>query len=160
MGRELRQVPMGWEHPKHERWNGSLGIHEWRLSPLFDTAYPEALDEWIKDYNLWIEGLHPQNGSYQYYWDWAGDPPHSENYRPEWTADQLKNMGYCVYENVSEGTPVSPIFKTKKEVQAWLIEHGHSEEAAAQFSEQEWAPSMTMIIEKSPKKVTIIEGIG
>ena len=39
MGREIRNVPEGWVHPKNEYGN---------YQPMFDKTYKEAAEEWIK----------------------------------------------------------------------------------------------------------------
>lgn len=66
---------------------------------------------------------------------------------------------YQVYETVSEGTPVTPHFATKAELIDYLVEHGDAwdelrtkegrqasagwnRDAATDFVEREWAPSM------------------
>jgi hypothetical protein len=46
-----------------------------------------------------------------------------------------------VYKDVSEGTPVSPIFNSIAELRQWLIEHGAADWAADEFIEQGAVPS-------------------
>ncbi len=67
MGREVRLVPPGWEHPRDERGE---------YIPQFD-----------------------------------------ENYRGE-------DARFQVYENISEGTPVTPAFTTEEELEEYLVEAG------------------------------------
>lgn len=141
MGREIRRVPANWQHPKNE--NGYI--------PLFDEYYLDALNKWWEGHNLWLRGEHPDqqerdDGSkedYKFYANWDGDPPSVESYRNEsWTEEQA--TCYQIYETVSEGTPISPVFGTQEEMKKWLISEGHSKHAAERFIEQEWAPSMVI----------------
>ena len=70
MGREIRRLPLDWQHPTDE------------------------------------------NGDY------------IPQYLPVWTDDT--ELGYCLYENVSEGTPCSPIFPTRDELINWIRDAGYS----------------------------------
>lgn len=93
MGREIRQVPMDWQHPKDDR--GYI--------PMHNKDWKTAVEEW------------EANGcNYE-------DAPDLARYRPVWGEDV--KLGFCLYETVSEGKPVSPIFATKDEVIAWCREH-------------------------------------
>jgi hypothetical protein len=51
--------------------------------------------------------------------------------------------GWQMWETVSEGSPVTPVFATADEL-VWhlVIEHGHSESGARAFVNSGWAPSM------------------
>lgn len=111
MGRELRRVPMGWQHPKNEHGH---------YVPMYDQTYQEAL--------LNTDG------------DWTPNPLY---YRPVWPENAV--MGYCVYEDVTEGTPISPVFSSAYQVYSWLRDQGYSVLAAANFVEMKWSPSMAMI---------------
>jgi hypothetical protein len=64
---------------------------------------------------------------------------------------------YQVWETVSEGSPISPVFATKDELVTWLISEGYSETAARSFIESEWVPSM--IIQYSDQGTTITSNI-
>lgn len=53
-----------------------------------------------------------------------------------------KGDGWQVWEDVSEGSPVSPVLADRDAVVAWLVEHEDcAPEAADAFIEQGWAPS-------------------
>ena len=116
MGREVRRVPANWDHPKVMRRNGSRGYQS-----MYDRTYQEALDEWLKEFDE-IRAT----GSNEYYadlGDWLEDytPPEKSYYRP-WSDDEA--TWFQVWETVSEGTPVSPPFETKKELIDYLAENG------------------------------------
>jgi hypothetical protein len=112
--------------------------------PLFDSDYDSAAEDWIRNFELWQKGKHPeQDKSYnqdtKYYWEYDS-PPDPEYHRTrKWTPEEA--TAYQVYSTVSEGTPVSPVFETTEALQQWLVEQGHSEHAAARFIETGWAPS-------------------
>lgn len=58
----------------------------------------------------------------------------------DWTPDEA--TAYQVYETVSEGTPVSPVFATREDLKAWLISNqGMSDAGAEHFIGMGWVPS-------------------
>lgn len=140
MGREIRMVPPNWEHPKKE--DGSY-------RPMFKEDFDSELQEWLTNYELWKAGNHPSQKDYPF-WEWEGPPPDPNYYRPVFTEDPT----WCqIYETVSEGTPVTPPFSTKKELVNYLVENGDfwdqirgdggwNRENAEQFVGCGWAPSM------------------
>ena len=52
-----------------------------------------------------------------------------------------KGKGWELWETVSEGSPISPVFKTAKAFIQYLIQEGHSEKAAKAFIKQKWVMS-------------------
>jgi hypothetical protein len=64
---------------------------------------------------------------------------------------------YQVYENISEGTPVSPIFSSPDMLIAWLLAQGISRIAAEAFLCQGFAPSF--VIKGDGNIVPGIEGL-
>ena len=135
MGREIRTVPADWVHPKDERTG--------RYKPLHDQSFREAAEEWVTGFEEWRTGTHKdfkKHGvDYPYFWQWEGDPPDEEYYRPDWPEETRTH--FQVYETVSEGTPVSPVFATKGEIADWAVAQGHSREAADAFAEDGYVPS-------------------
>ncbi len=123
MGFELRRVPINWEHPK----KGNSYYH-----PMYEENYLDALDSWIENNELWNKGKHPcQDKSsrmfefaknYRYYAEYDGNPPDIEYYNTYY--DPETSTWFQLYENVSEGTPVSPPFSTKEELVNYLVEFG------------------------------------
>jgi hypothetical protein len=95
MGREVRRVPSGWEHPKD-----ASGTY----TPL-DC--------------------------------------------PPWTAEDATH--FQLYETVTEGTPLSPVFATTAELVEHLVTHGDgwdrpvSRAAAEAFVRTGWVPSMVFV---------------
>ena len=52
--------------------------------------------------------------------------------------------GWQVWETVSEGSPVSPVFPDRAALVAWLVGQGYSPAAAEAFAARGWVPSMIM----------------
>lgn len=100
MGREVRMVTEGYEHPKQRN-----GLYE----PLLD-GYQDDLkgfEEKIKEVGL-RKAL-----------DYYGGGPVSDDYMlPD--CDPKTRTWYMMFENVSEGTPISPAFETPEELAQWL----------------------------------------
>jgi hypothetical protein len=143
MGREIRQVPPDWEHPKAQ--------HPWGYdyTPLLDESYEEALEEWEEKKRAWDAGerpkwfIEPPHGESYTFEEYEGEAPNPDYYRPRWPEESRTHIQ--IYETVSEGTPVSPVFSDKEEAIEWVIENwGRSPDAARQFVETGWAPSFVM----------------
>jgi hypothetical protein len=109
MGRELRKVPANWEHPKND--NG-------QYHPMYNEYYGDALNDWLKKHNQWLDGTHPdlvdkpeRKEEYPFYAMWGGNPPDVEYYQTrKYLPEELTHIQ--LYETTSEGIPISPVFKT------------------------------------------------
>ena len=158
MGREIRRVPPSWEHPKDSNGN---------YIPMHNKNFDEAFVAWCEGYRLWRTGNHPNQKDYPF-WEWEGYPPHPEHYHH---FKEEEATWYQMYENVTEGTPVTPPFKTKEELIEYLSEHGtfwdQKEgkggwkcENAEKFVESGYAPSfMVVSSEKGCRIKTPRDGI-
>lgn len=124
MGREVRRVPAEWQHPKDERG---------RYIPLFDGKdYERRVREWDEGAQKWAEGLVEdyRNGGWmpidqeadkhQTFAEWYGPRPEADDYMPRWTDCECTH--YMMYEDTSEGTPISPAFSTPEELARWLTD--------------------------------------
>ena len=167
MGREVRRVPPNWQHPVGVRANGRTGY-----MPMFDRSWDEEVREWKEGFLKWESGLRPvyRDGRYDWqpkdeweyadtyadrpdleWWGYHGDPPDDRDmYRPYTDAEAT---AYQVYETVSEGTPVSPVFADRESLIEWLVNDGSgmgvggrthrmSRQAAEAFAGGAYAPSM------------------
>jgi hypothetical protein len=145
MGREIRRVPANWEHPKNDK-----GFYE----PLFNQTWEEAFAEWLEGKREWDNDPKLRAEAKEEYGcttfaQWNGNPPQYEWYRP---AFETEPTHYQIYETVTEGTPVSPVFENLDDMKAWLLKEGYSEIAASKFVEHGWAPSFFMqVTEDGPK---------
>lgn len=146
MGREVRRVPANWEHPKNP-----YGEYQ----PMFDDSFQGAAKKWLEECTLWASGEHQDQADgrcadYKYYWEWAGNPPDPEYYMPEFAPEERTH--YMMYEDTSEGTPISPAFATPEELARWLADNGASSfgsstasyEAWLNIAKGGWAPSMVI----------------
>jgi hypothetical protein len=133
MGREVRRVPADWQHPNYESWTGKTGF-----KPLHDgDDYQDAHDGFIAKLNA--EGLQ---AAIDYY-----GVPDENDYMPRWPPDERTHL--MMYENTSEGTPISPAFATPEELARWLVDNNASSfadctasyEAWLRIAKGGWAPS-------------------
>ena len=167
MGREIRRVPPNWEHPMTEFGD--------RYQPLHDRDYEKEASEWLNNAILWDQGMHDDQKDpdfesakeCKFYWEWAGEPPDKEHYRPKYKEEPT---WYQVYETVTEGTPVSPPFATEEELIDYLVENGDfwdqrrgdpppSREAATSFVKLGFVPSMMISHEGVKTGINIAEGL-
>lgn len=128
MGGKLRRVPKGWVHPTDQ--------------PLYDRTYEEALAEWQEAKVRWDrrQDKYADEKDYAEYTfeEWQGKAPDPEYYRP---AFENPNH-YQVYETITEGTPISPVFETLEEVRAWCKQEGWSDFGISSLIEGSGVPSL------------------
>jgi len=116
MGREIRRVPPNWEHPRDNKR---------RYIPLLEGMFDLKMKKWWDEYETWVTGEHKyreEGDTDADFVEWDGDAPQLSMYlesrfieTPTW---------YQMYENVSEGTPVTPPFETKEEIVEHLVNFG------------------------------------
>lgn len=137
MGREVRRVTASWQHPKN-----AAG---WYV-PLHDgCTYWNDLKSWDEESALWAQGLRRDYGDDSKtvphgegvpFSEWNGERPDKADYMPVWTDAEADHL--MMYESVSEGTPVSPAFKTPEELAHWLADNGASAFAGETASYEQW----------------------
>ena len=129
MAYELRQVPASWQHPKD-----ADGKHV----PLYGEPFENA-------HLLWLAGdpMHPSDEPEPEKCDLGA--PKRGTYVPFSAAEATH---YQVYEDTTEGTPISPVLASKEDVVAWLVREAIRPEDAAAFVE----------IGSVPTKVTFADG--
>lgn len=139
MGREVRRVTKNWEHPKDENGN---------YKPLLGYSFTERLKEWEEAKEQWDKG-------YRSSWDdknpwkpkeadelemtfeeWDGEKPEIEDYMPEWTEEEKTHIQ--MYEDTSEGTPISPVFDNAEEMAKWLADNGASSFGSMTATYEQW----------------------
>ncbi|MCH6256697.1 hypothetical protein MLD52_09075 [Puniceicoccaceae bacterium K14] len=141
MGREVRMVPENWEHPKSDKGN---------FIPLLDNYgnFEECDKEWMEGWRKWQLGLCQSYGSEmewkpikkEYlntrYTDYVGDRPNPDDYMPNWPESERTHL--MMYENTSEGTPISPAFKSAEELARWLADNKASAFADMTATYEQW----------------------
>ncbi len=134
MGREVRKVPADWQHPK----DNITG----KYKPLYPgDGYETSAKRFMEKANA--DGLQEAI-------DWFGQAPDINNYMPNWPESERTH--FMMYENTSEGTPISPAFKTPEELARWLADTGASAFGDSCASYEDWlrvaqgdyAPSMVV----------------
>lgn len=154
MGREVRKVPADWQHPKHLA-TGLRGP-EARYKPLFPgEGYQRLVDEWDEECAKWKAGWRPDYAGAESramtYEQYSGQRPHRDDYMPNWPAEQRTHL--MMYEDTSEGTPISPAFATPEELARWLVDteassfgsNGATYEQWLAICKGAWAPSCVVI---------------
>lgn len=63
---------------------------------------------------------------------------------PLWYTPEKEKTCFQIYENISEGSPVSPIFSSKQEMGSWLESQGNNQEAIKQFISNGHYPSLVL----------------
>jgi hypothetical protein len=133
MSREVRRVPADWQHPRwaHDELVTSQAHLAGRYQPCVDADYESACREWYADAALWCRGEHPDQqkqprpsylANYRWYHEWHA-PPHRKCHRERaWTPEEATH--YQVYETVTEGTPITPVFATLEEMVEHLVRYG------------------------------------
>jgi len=130
MGREVRMVSKDWQHPKDEqtgRYKPLYPGERYDGAGFLEKANSEGLQEAI---------------------DWYGGAPDLSDYMPNWPESERTH--YMMYEDTSEGTPISPAFATAEELARWLVDTGASAcgnntasyEAWLNVCKGAWAPSL------------------
>jgi hypothetical protein len=76
--------------------------------------------------------------------DANGDYIDGAHLEPLWNMTADQKSCFQIYQNVSEGTPVSPIFPSGEELCQWMVAQGESQEAAAEFLKVGHAPSLVI----------------
>ena len=122
MGREIRMVPPYWQHPMGDRG---------ALQSMFDQYFDDAFAEWLVDFDRIRSGELSDCERTRYakpgmipLAQWIGDagvPPDRRYYRP-WRDGE--GTWLQVWENVSEGSPVTPAFATQEELVDYLVDYG------------------------------------
>ena len=152
MGREVRRVPAGWEHPKDEGGNHV---------PLYGGSFDEADAAWTEGWQRWQKGEvkdWSKDGAWKpkpssatgTYTEWAGGRPNPDEYMPQWAPGLATH--FMMYETCSEGTPISPAFATPEELAQWLADNEASAfgdqtasyESWLRVARGGWAPSAVM----------------
>jgi len=138
MGREVRMVPKAWEHPRNEDGN---------FIPLCKGSYATRAAEWDFAREQWGKGLQEDwAGGWKArdgnaltiarYTDWAGPRPSPDDYMPEWPEEVATHL--MMYEDTSEGTPISPAFATPEELARWLADNNASAFANDTATYEQW----------------------
>lgn len=157
MGREVRMVPADWAHPT----DGVKRDGSPNFKPLMRGPYSERVAEWDRDYAAWQRGMtvnfltgeeRPIGDEFCHlsFEEWDGARPVPKDYMPEWADGEATHC--MMYEDTTEGTPISPAFATPEELARWLVDNNASAFGYSTASYEQWlgiarggfAPSMVI----------------
>jgi len=135
MGRECRRVPRWWQHPRDETGD---------LIPLLSGSFSIESKTWKEHYEKWQQGLRHEDDKWIpieeknkcSYDEWHGPAPKEEDYMPDWREEEKTH--YQMYEDTSEGTPISPVMATPEELARWLVDNNASAFADQTASYEGW----------------------
>jgi hypothetical protein len=152
MGREVRKVPADWQHPKNDSGN---------YKPLYGRDYERELAVWNAENEQWQNGLRKdfETGGYKSlepdevgksYSEWNGDQPKRCDYMPSFPESERTH--WQMYENTSEGTPISPVMESPEALAQWLADNNASSFGHMTATKEQWlhtilggsAPSMVI----------------
>lgn len=125
MGREARRVPARWKHPKKQ--GEYVPMHQ---------EFPYTKEEVQEGLRAgWLSGRPPYYGV---------------RVMPRWTPKQRTH--FQMYENTSEGTPISPVMASEEDLARWLSDNRSNAFAGQTATFDQWlstirrgsAPSMVI----------------
>lgn len=126
MGREVRRVPKDWQHPKRE--DGShVPMH---------ASFPYTEDEIAEGVrDGWLDNEPPNYGC---------------DVMPQWP--EAERTHWQMYEDTSEGTPISPVMESPEALARWLADNEASAfgRMTATYDQwlatikRGWAPSLVL----------------
>jgi len=127
MGREVRRVPENWTHPL--RCDGQP--ERLREGQEFESDY----EGWLEEKTMWLSTQDPDDDPEQTFED-GWQEPRAEDYMPNWPESERTH--YQMYENTSEGTPISPVMASLEELARWLADNKASACGSSTATYEEW----------------------
>jgi hypothetical protein len=114
LSRGIRRVPLRYEHPKRERFDYRTMQYVESYQPVFERFYVPAVREWLAGWEQWQKGEHPdqqrEDPPEYSYEEWEGKGPDPDFYYPGEAWPDDAEMGICMYESITEGTPISGVY--------------------------------------------------
>ena len=124
MGTAVRRVPSDWAHPKDESG---------RYLPLRDGLdFERRARQWDEHAAKWQQGLCRDLNTNDWepikadllaitYAEYEGSRPDPQEYTPQWPEAECTH--WQMYEEVTEGTPMSPVCASPEELARWMADH-------------------------------------
>lgn len=102
----------------------------------------DSIDRWRTTKKLIAAAGLPENWGHCPACAGEGTDPASRAAYEAWAkTEPPSGDGWQMWETVSEGSPVSPVFATAEALADWLVTEGYSPQAARAFVSDGWAPS-------------------
>lgn len=100
LSREVRRVPLDFEHPRNSRGD---------FQPVYDEFYVPKVRAWLAGWDHWQTSPDPRAEG-ETFEDWHGDGPDPDYYHLGADWPEGAELGICMYETVTEGTPISAVY--------------------------------------------------
>ena len=135
MGREVRMVHKDWVHPTY------INPHRGEvLRPMHSDSHAESVEHWEGERGKWDKRecsyMKPSDYEGTTFEDEFGERPDPDDYMPDWPEAERTHL--MMYENTSEGTPLSPAFSTPEELARWLADNGASSFGKFTATYEQW----------------------
>lgn len=138
MGREVRRVPADWQHPQDKKGY---------FIPLHGRSFKEDLEQWLIGEAKWKEGLREDwrtkgwkpldEAERKMAWEeWTGEKPDENDYMPDWPESERTH--WQMYEDTTEGTPISPVMETPESLAKWMVDNRASAMGSATATYEQW----------------------
>jgi hypothetical protein len=139
MGTAVRRVPSDWAHPKDEGG---------RYLPLRDGLdFERRARQWDEHAAKWQQGLRrdldmddwePIKADLQAitYAEYEGPRPDPQEYTAQWPAAECTH--WQMYEEVTDGTPISPVCASAEELARWMADHDANARGGTLMSYLDW----------------------
>lgn len=139
MGREVRRVPPWWEHPR-----GGHGGHV----PLYD-GFAADVERWDREAAAWERGEYHLLPGNEWATDaavkradssfagWSWPRPIAERYMLV-DCPAAERTHWQMYEDTTEGTPISPVMASPEALARWLADTGASAFANKTATYEQW----------------------
>lgn len=127
----------------HKDWVHPTYINPYRGEeprPMYARSHEEAVAEWKDDKVKWDNRTHryydPEDYEGTTFEEEFGEMPDAKDYMPNWKPEKRTHM--MMYENTSEGTPISPAFEKPEDLARWLADNGASAFGKMTASYEDW----------------------
>lgn len=113
MGREVRRVPADWVHPKdpnQKKDNGYIPLHDKSSWNYMLEEFQGFIDEVGLEQAIFYIGEIASPSCYMFH-----------HYDGEWNDETCTH--YQFYEDVTEGTPKTPVFASLEDMAEWASEN-------------------------------------
>lgn len=122
MGHVARRVPLDWEHPKSASGD-FIPMHNGHRLTERQAGWDAELKKWDEGFRDDFRGGWVRKGAEHDmdFSEWMGKRPDPADHTPEWPESECR--GWMMYEDVTEGTPLSPVFDSPIKLAHWMADN-------------------------------------
>lgn len=124
MGRELKRVPLDFDAPIDEIWEGYLIPAE-----MLKSFPVQGCEDCKKKHGNDLDFCMEEDTPYCIYYN--------PIYRDQWYHDPPIGEGFQLWETTSEGSPISPVFASVEELADWCTENATTF-ASCKATKEQW----------------------